>query len=283
MSLDKISVFGLGFVGGTTANCMHELGTNVYGVDIDKRKFDKMHKGINCTTDYKLAIKETDVSFVCVETPCKDNGDINMKPLEAVCGQIGEALKEKRFARNHTVVIRSTFFPNKVKGLIDILENESGKKVNEDFGFAINPEFLREAYSYEDFLNPPFIVVGSNTKDTARIVFNCYNKINVPKIHVSTDIAQIIKYVNNSWHALKVAYTNEIGRVCKEYEINGNEVMDLFRKDTKLNISEKYHKIGEPYGGHCLPKDLSVLTHHISEEKCPIIHSISKSNKITND
>lgn len=298
----NISVFGLGYVGITTSACMAELGHQVYGVDINQDRVRALIQGTSPikiggiddllkkqiatkrllpTTDYEDALRKSDMSFVCVQTPCKPDGDLDLIVVNRVITQIGSKL-DKTGALYHTVVIRSTVFPGTLGKLEKILENRSGLKCHGDFGLAVNPEFLREVYAVEDFFNPPYVVVGSDSKEDAEEVMGLYKGIEAPKLIVKPDVAQMIKYVNNSWHACKVAFTNEVGEVCRRLGIDGDDVMALFAMDNKLNLSGYYHKIGHAYGGHCLPKDLSVFQYQAREvgAKVPLIDSISKSNDL---
>ncbi len=270
----NISVFGLGFVGGTTANCMSEIGNNVYGLDINEEKFKSINKEVVTTKDCKLAIKNTDISFICVETPCNKSGNIDLTALKRVCKQIGGQLRNKD---DHVVVIRSTVFPNSLEILKKILEKESGKTCGEGFHLATNPEFLREVHAKEDFMNPIFIIIGTSNNEVADEILDCYKNIDSSKFVIPINAAPIFKYICNAWHSCKVAFTNEVGDICNENNIDGDEIMRIFCTDKSLNISEKYHKIGKKYGGHCLPKDISVLQHNI-KEKYYLINAISKSN-----
>ena len=173
-------------------------------------------------------------------------------------------------------------FPGTYEMIKKIIQKTSGKKCGENFGLSLNPEFLREKTAVEDFFNPSYIVIGSDRKEDSFKVINCYVGIDAPKYLVSSDEAQMIKYVNNSWHACKVSFTNEIGRICEKIGMDGDSLMDLFCKDKILNVSEKYHKIGNSFSGHCLPKDLSVLQYRVKKFriKTPLIDAISKSNDI---
>lgn len=285
MSSDKISVFGLGYVGATTAACMAKLGHLVYGVDILKERVDGFNNGripffidgldslvteqikakrLVATTDYKGAIRESDISFVCVQTPCRPDGDIELGAVERTCEQIRQA------DDNQVIAVRSTVFPSSLMELERVLK----------YAWAVNPEFLREATAIQDFLKPSFVIVGSRSRKIADRVMGLYDKVRSRKHIVEPETALMLKYACNSWHACKVAFTNEIGAICREEGIDGSGVMKLFVEDTRLNISTAYHRIGEPYGGHCLPKDLSVLQQHADASKYPLIHSISKSNDV---
>ncbi len=280
----KISVIGLGPVGETTARGFSELGNIVTGIDLIKDRVDKINRinkdGLNAIMSLEDAILFSEISFVCVGTPCGKNGELDLSALKKVCKQVGMVLKEK-IANNHIVVIRSTMFPGSFEILKDILEKSSGRKCGRDFEMAINPEFLREKYALQDFLNPTFVVVGTEKKEIGKKVLECYKDVKAKKFLVGVDIAQMIKYANNSFHALKVAFTNELAVICQETGINSKRLMGLFCEDTQLNISPSYFKPGKAYGGRCLPKEVSVLQDNAKKlkVKCPIINSISESNE----
>lgn len=308
MEPEKIAVFGLGYVGITTAACFAKLGNHVIGVDINPERVKAISEGhspipiggiddllkeqvksgrLKTTTNYEEAIDHSNISFVCVQTPCKANGDLDLTALNRVCAQIGTKIGRSQPRFYHTVVIRSTIFPGTLGKLEKVLEGRSGLKVHKDFGLAVNPEFLREAYAVEDFFNPPFVVIGAETKEEFDEEFDDVGKlygygihVKAPVIHVTPDVAQMIKYVSNSWHAVKVAYTNEIGEICRRIGVDGDAVMGLFKRDHKLNVSEYYHKPGKAYGGHCLPKDLAVLQcrARMVNADVPIINAVSISN-----
>ncbi len=278
----EISVIGLGPVGEATAIGLSRIGNNVIGVDIEESRVDRINEmnesSLNATKDLEYAVSKSDLSFVCVGTPCKKNGEIDLSYLQVACKQIGRAL---RSVDSHIVVVRSTFFPGSLEKLEGILEKESGKKSGEGFYIAINPEFLREDYALEDFFNPCYIVVGADNKEVGKRVMECYHRIAAGKFLVETNVAQMIKYANNSFHALKVAFTNELAAICGETDIDSNKLMGLFCEDIELNISPSYLTPGKAYGGRCLPKDLSVLQDNINKlkVKCPVIKAISESNK----
>jgi len=294
----KISVFGLGYVGAVTAACLAKLGHKVIGVDIVKYKVDFLNNGeppveekdlrelveevvlkgrLSATTNSKEAILNSELSFVCVGTPPKKDGDIDIEPLKRTMNDIGKVLKEKEY---HVVVIRSTIFPGTFEKLKKILEDVSGKKEGKDFALAVNPEFLREGSAINDFFYPPYIIVGANKKEICRKIFEVYKKIKCKKFIVNGKIAQAIKYVNNSWHALKVSFANEISSICKKLDIDSKKLMGLFCEDKQLNISSYYLKPGFAYGGSCLPKDTEVLRVNAKKLKlnAPIINSIQESN-----
>jgi len=287
----KISIIGLGYVGLTSALCFQRLGHEVIGVDMNPNKVSLINEEISpingytipldmrfkATSNIKEAILNSEISFICVQTPTT-KGKLDLSYLKKACKQIGEAIKKKK---HHLIVVRSTIFPGSYEILKKIIEKSSEKKCGKGFDMALNPEFLREKTAIKDFFNPSYVVVGAETKEIGLNVLECYKGIDAKKFIVKLEVAQMIKYLNNSWHALKISYTNEIGRICEELKIDGDKLMALFCADKKLNISEKYHKIGSPFSGSCLPKDLAVLQNNINKLKlnCPIIQSISKSNE----
>ncbi len=296
----KISIFGLGYVGAVSCACFAKLGNRVIGVDIIDYKVNSINSGkspikekgldeivreqvglkiLEATKNTKDAVLNTDVSFICVGTPPKKNGELDLRALKGVCKQIGKALKEKQ---NHIIVIRSTMFPGSLNVLKKILQENSGKKSGKDFNLAVNPEFLREGSAIKDFFNPPFIVVGSDNKKTCKKVIEAYEGIDAKKFIVNTDVAQMIKYTSNSFHALKVTFANEISSVCKKIGVDSKKLMGLFCEDNHSNISSYYFKPGFAYGGSCLPKDLAALKNKARrlDIKVPLIDSISKSNMI---
>lgn len=295
-----ISIFGLGYVGCVSLGCYSELGFKTIGVDISESKVklinhgfatihedkidDLIKKGrnqqsIEATVDSFYAVQNSDVSIICVGTPSSANGHLNLEYIFNVCKEIGEALKFKNDF--HTIAIRSTVFPGTNKKCSEIIENISGKKSNVDFAVISNPEFLREASAVDDFFNPPYIVMGSNSQKALEIFKIIHKNINAPIFETTIEVAEMIKYVNNSFHALKVAFANEIGRICKKQGIDSYELMEIFLADTKLNISPYYLRPGFAYGGSCLPKDLKALKtmSHDLYLKTPIIDSIENSNE----
>lgn len=295
----KISVFGLGYVGSVMSACLPELGYEVIGVDVIKEKVDRINKGkapikekdldslvsraykdgkLKATSDSVYAIKNSDLSFVCVGTPQDKDGSINLSYIEKVCFEIGETLKEKD--DYHTIAIRSTIMPGTLDKIIGILEDYSGKKEGKDFSALANPEFMREGSAIRDFFNPPFIIIGANRKKDAKILSDLYKEINSPLHIVKPKVAEMIKYANNSFHALKVTFANEIGSICNRLNIDGKELMNLFCQDRQLNISPYYLLPGFSYGGSCLPKDLAAINSKSKELdlELPLLHSISRSN-----
>ncbi len=295
----KISIFGLGYVGCVSLGCLAQNGHYIIGVDVNSNKvnlinvgkptiiekdIDKIikeqfeNKRISATTDFIKAVKETDVSIICVGTPSTKEGHLNLEYIYKVAQEIGNALKEKQDF--HTIVIRSTVLPGTNERIGDIIEEASNKKRNTDFGVVSNPEFLREGSAVNDYYNPAITVLGSDNEKSLDIMSEVYKKINAPIEKVSIKEAEIIKYINNTFHALKISFANEVGNICKELDIDSRNVMELFCKDDQLNISPYYFKPGFAYGGSCLPKDLKGLRtlSHDNYITSPVIEAIESSN-----
>jgi GDP-mannose 6-dehydrogenase len=227
------------------------------------------------------AIAVSDVSLVCVGTPSESNGNLNLTSIERVCQQIGQALAKKE--GYHIVVVRSTMLPGSTEGrVIPILESASGRQAGKDFGISYNPEFLREGTAVHDFHRPPFSLVGQYDSRGARMVADLYTQVDAPLLIVPLKVAEMVKYANNAFHALKVVFANEIGNVCKEQGIDSHQVMDIFCMDGKLNLSSYYLKPGFAFGGSCLPKDLRALLYHGHrlDLRLPVLEAILPSNAL---
>jgi GDP-mannose 6-dehydrogenase len=238
-------------------------------------------KKLSATTDTVHAAKTTDVSLVCVGTPSKPNGSLDLGHVRRVCEEIGAALATKN--ERHTIVIRSTMLPGSVESVAQpALEEASGKKAGTDFGLCVNPEFLREGTSLKDFYAPPFTLIGASDEQTAKIVASLYAEIDAPVFTTSIKTAEMVKYVCNCFHALKVSFGNEIGNICKALELDSHEVMNVFCADTKLNLSSYYLKPGFAFGGSCLPKDLRAVTYKAKEldVEVPLLTAISITNRL---
>ena len=294
-----ISIFGLGYVGCVSLGCLAQNGHRIVGVDVDSKKVDLINSGkptiiekdidtiideqfrenrISATTDFRMAVQNTDISIICVGTPSTKEGHLNLQYIFNVAGEIGEAIKDQD--KFHTVVIRSTVLLGSNEKIGSIIESKSGKTRNKDFGVVSNPEFLREGSAVSDYYNPAITVLGSDNERSLSIMQEVYEKINAPIEVVSIREAELIKYVNNSFHALKICFANEVGNICKELKIDSRKVMELFCKDDQLNISPYYFRPGFAYGGSCLPKDLKGLKtlshdHYVTS---PVIESIENSN-----
>ncbi len=297
----RISIFGLGYVGTVSAGCLAGDGHHVVGVDPVSTKIDLINNGqspiieedigdlilaaveagrLRATDDVAEAIAETELSFVCVGTPSQANGNLDLKYIRRVCEEIGQALRGK--SDRHTVVIRSTILPGTMSQVvIPALEEASGKRAGADFGICHNPEFLREGSAVKDFHCPPKTVIGEFDKTSGDVLAALYQRLTAPLIRVDLKTAEMVKYVDNSWHALKIGFANEIGNLCKSFSIDAHEVMDCFCQDTKLNISPAYLLPGFAFGGSCLPKDLRALAYKAktNDLQLPIINSILPSNE----
>lgn len=297
----RISVLGLGYVGAVSAGCLAYEGHDVVGVDPVATKVDLINRGqspivetdmgeiiaataksgrLRATSDPNPAILETELSFVCVGTPSQSNGNLDLRYIRRICEQTGEALKSKN--ARHTVVIRSTILPGTMRNIvIPILEERSGKKAGLDFGVCNNPEFLREGSAVNDFRCPPKTVIGELDKASGDALATLYQKIDAPLIRTDLETAEMVKYVDNTWHALKIGFANEIGNVCKCVGVDAHEVMKIFCRDQKLNISAAYLLPGFAFGGSCLPKDLRALSYtaRMNDLELPILTSILPSNE----
>jgi GDP-mannose 6-dehydrogenase len=297
----KISVFGLGYVGTVTGACLAELGHEVIGADINPLKVGLINGGnspivekdideiirnvvgsgaFKATEDVAGAVRATDLALICVGTPSRPNGSLELGAVRRVASQIGRALKTVR--RHFVVVVRSTVLPGTVEDVvIPILERQSGKKAGRDFGVCMNPEFLREGTSVHDFYHPPKHVIGELDRKSGNVLLKIYEHVDARTFRVPLKIAEMVKYCDNSFHALKVAYANELGGLCREYGIDSHRVMDIFCSDTKLNISPAYLKPGFAFGGSCLPKDVRALTSETKrlDLEAPILNAILPSNK----
>ena len=298
----KISVFGLGYVGTVSAGCLASNGNEVVGVDPVPAKVDLINRGLSpiieteiseiiesgvkagrlrATHDAELAVNESELSFVCVGTPSQPNGNLDLRFIRRICEQIGAAIKTK--AVRHTVVIRSTILPGTMhKIVIPTLEEFSGKKAGRDFGVCSNPEFLREGSAVKDFRCPPKTVIGQLDDASGCLLAQLYADIDAPLIRTDLKTAEMIKYVDNCWHALKIGFANEIGNLCKSFEIDAHAVMKIFCQDRKLNISTAYLIPGFAFGGSCLPKDLRALTYQakVHDLQLPILTSVLPSNEL---
>lgn len=298
----RISVFGLGYVGTVSAACLASRSHHVIGVDVNPVKVDLVNEGkspfvepdlelliqrgirserLRATTDWARAVAETDLSFVCVGTPSVASGAIDLRAVVGVCKQIGEALNSK--SSRHTVVIRSTVLPGTFRDrVIPELERASGKTAQLDFDVGCNPEFLREGTAVADFMSPAKTVVGADSLKTSERILDLYTGLPGPVVSTTPEVAEFIKYVDNPWHALKVAFANEIGNLCSRAGVDSRAVMDIFCLDEKLNISTAYLKPGFAFGGSCLPKDLRALTHLARnlDLEVPVLQSVLESNDV---
>jgi len=298
----KISIFGIGYVGCVSAACFAHAGHDVIGVDVNPTKVGIINSGkspivepqmnelihdvvksgkLRATTDSLEAMKSSDISLVCVGTPSKPNGSLDLGHVARVCEEIGAALATKD--THHTVVIRSTMLPGSIESVAQpALEKTSRKKAGKDFGVCVNPEFLREGTSVKDFYAPPFTLIGADDDETAKIAGNLYANIDAPVFNTTIKTAEMVKYVCNCFHALKVSFANEMGNICKALELDSHEVMKVFCADTKLNLSPYYLKPGFAFGGSCLPKDLRAVSYKAKEldVEVPLLSAITATNKL---
>ncbi len=299
--MTTISIFGLGYVGSVSIACLADNGHKVIGVDVSSTKVEMIREGhspiieegldellkkgvnagrIRATQDSVEAVHASAVSFICVGTPSHTNGSLNLTYVQRVCEEIGQALATK--SGYHVVVARSTMLPGSTEEvLIPILEQASGKKAGHGFGVCFNPEFLREGSSIKDFYDPPFTIIGSDDERAAAQVADLYALLSAPMMVVPFKVAEMVKYANNAFHALKVSFANEIGNICKGQNIDGHQVMDIFCRDTKLNLSPYYLKPGFAFGGSCLPKDLRAILYHCRNLDIypPVLEAILPSNQ----
>lgn len=298
----KISVFGLGYVGTVSAGCLAMQGHEVTGVDLNRTKVDIINKGrspivekdiddiiaravdrrlLRATLDAEEAIAASELSFICVGTPSQTNGNLDLTHVRQTCAEIGRALRAKR--ERHIVVARSTMLPGSMRQVvIPVLEEASGKKAGPDFGVCCNPEFLREGTAVADYRHPPKTVIGEYDPKSGEVLARLYAGLDAPMIRTDLETAEIVKYIDNAWHALKVTFANEIGNLCKAVGIDGYRAMEYFCQDTKLNLSAYYMKPGFAFGGSCLPKDVRALNYKARslDLEMPILGAILPSNRI---
>lgn len=302
MSASRISIFGLGYVGAVSAACLARDGHTVIGVDPNQTKVDLINQGkspivekdldelirdgvaagrLSAMQDAATAIAGSDISFVCVGTPSAANGSLDLGYVQAVCAEIGAVLKT--LGRTHTIVIRSTILPGTMESVvIPALREASGGEPGKNFTVLNNPEFLREGTAVHDYFHPPKTVIGAMQPEDARPLEAVYANLPGPKITTSVQTAELVKYVDNVWHALKVGFANEIGAICKQLHIDSHPLMEIFCQDQKLNISPTYLKPGFAFGGSCLPKDVRALGYKAKQLDLalPIIGSILESNEL---
>jgi GDP-mannose 6-dehydrogenase len=298
----RIAVFGLGYVGSVSAACLANDGHDVIGVDVQRDKVDAINAGkslvsepglaelvvelakskkLRATTCSREAVQASDMSLICVGTPSNDNGSLKLNYVESVAKEIGAALAD--FPGYHVVCVRSTVLPGTTEDFVaPILEKASGKKRGQDFGLCMNPEFLREGVAIADYREPSQIVMGQFDERSGRAAMCMYEGIEATRVHSDIKTAESVKYVCNTFHALKVAFANEIGNICKAHDVDGQDVMRIFCNDRRLNISDKYLSPGFAFGGSCLPKDCRALIYRAQERdvETPLLRSIMESNQL---
>jgi GDP-mannose 6-dehydrogenase len=296
----SISIFGLGYVGSVSAACLARGGHRVTGVDVNSAKVEMLASGrspileprmselvaeghhahrLHATTDGVAAVRDSDISFVCVGTPSLRSGKLDLSHIEHVAREIGTALKEKK--SHHVVVLRSTVLPGTTESLvIPILQNASGRRTGTDFTVCYNPEFMREGSSVADFLEPPFTILGAQSPEHLILLRKIYESTPGPRFETSIPVAEMVKYASNVFHAVKVGFANEMGTLCKHLGIDTETVTRIFTSDTKLNISPAYLSPGFAFGGSCLPKDLRALAYRAKELdlSLPLLEALMPSN-----
>lgn len=297
----KITIFGLGYVGVVSAGCLANEGNIVLGVDPNGTKVDMINAGnspiveggldeliqsgvdsnrLSAVREPYEAIMSTELTIICVGTPSQLNGNLDLKHIRHVCEEIGKALKDKHDF--HVIVCRSTMLPGSMRNVvIPTLEEFSGKRAEVNFGVCNNPEFLREGTALYDYNNPPKTVIGETDSRSGDMLASLYEHLEAPLIRTSVETAEMVKYTDNNWHALKVCFANEIGNLCKRLNIDSHRVMEIFCQDTKLNLSSYYMKPGFAFGGSCLPKDVRALTYkgRDLDLDLPVLNAILPSNQ----
>ena len=297
----RLSVFGLGYVGCVSAACLARDGHSVVGVDVNPLKIEQVNEGrspviepgleeliakarrsglLEATADGAAAVQASEMSLVCVGTPSNHNGSLDLRYLENVCGEIGHALADR--PGRHVVVVRSTVLPGTLETrVIPALEKASGRRAGPDFGVCFNPEFLREGSAIADYDRPSFVAIGALDPESGDAVEELYRSIEASLVRTDIRTAEMVKYASNAFHALKIAFANEIGVLCKQQGIDGQELMELFCRDRMLNISPAYLTPGFAFGGSCLPKDLRALLYRAKERdvESPLLEAVLESNR----
>ena len=298
----NIAIFGLGYVGVVSAACLARDGHQVFGVDPNSVKTDLIRQGqtpiiehgladlvksvVECGRlltgdDVPAAVASAELLLICVGTPGNANGSLDLTYVRRVCEQIGSALHTA--GKYKVVVVRSTMLPGSMESVVlPTLEAASGKKAGADFGVCINPEFLREGSAIHDYDHPPKTVVGATDGRAAAPITELYSHLDAPMLVTDLRTAEMVKYADNSWHALKVAFANEMGRLCKAMNVDSRKLMQLFCEDRKLNISDTYLRPGFAFGGSCLPKDVRAVTYQgrLLDVDTPILSAILPSNRV---
>ena len=298
----RVAVIGLGYVGTVSAACLSDDGNTVIGVDVNDYKIESLNSGhapiaepgldelvrqghesgrLTATKDLFEAVQNSDLALICVGTPSNAHGGLELGFVKRVCEQLGEAIAKRDAASDYVVVVRSTILPTSMSEVVrPALEASSGLKADVDFHTAFNPEFLREGSAISDYRCPPKIVVGTESDTAEAALKKLYHSIEATYIRTSTSVAEMVKYVDNAWHAAKVTFGNEVGEICHRLGIDSHRVMDIFIEDKQLNISKAYLKPGFAFGGSCLPKDLRAILHFSrhADITLPMMGAILESN-----
>ena len=296
----SISVFGLGYVGSVTAACLTHLGHSVIGVDVNRAKVEMFGAGrspiveagvdellaegekehrLRATNDVTGAVRESDISVICVGTPSLRSGKLDLGHVERVAREIGAALKQKK--SHHIILLRSTVLPGTTESLvIPAVEQSSGLRAGVDFAVCYNPEFMREGCAVADFHQPPYTILGAQSPEHSAQIRELYKSIPGPVFETSIRVAEMVKYVSNAFHAVKVSFANEVGTLCQHLGVDTSAVTNIYTSDTKLNISSAYLSPGFAFGGSCLPKDLRALSYKAKELDLglPLLESVLRSN-----
>jgi len=297
----KISIVGLGYVGTVVAGCLAKNGHDVVGADVESRKVELVNQGrspivepligeilrdqvasghLTATTDVAAAVRQADMAMICVGTPSNAHGSIELQYLRRVCEEIGTALRDHPGAP--IIVVRSTVLPGTTRQhAIPVLESASGLHAGADFGVCFNPEFLREGCAVNDFYDPPKTVIGELNRASGDALASIYAGFPGALVRTDLETAEMVKYTDNAWHALKIGFANEIGNISKAFGVDAHQVMDIFCKDRKLNIAPTYLRPGFAFGGYCLPKDLRALLSAARklEVTTPILGAVLPSNE----
>ena len=297
----RVSVFGLGYVGCVTAACLARAGHEIVGVDVNREKVEMINaaaspvvepglaellaevvgaRRLRATTSTQEAVASSALSLICVGTPGRGNGQLDLRAIERVGMAIGEAVAARGEA--HTVVLRSTVLPGVTEGvLVPAILSGAGPAYRPRLRVAVNPEFMREGSSLRDFSTPPLTLVGCDDPETVGLLRSLYAGVDAPFVHAAVRTAEMVKYVANAFHALKVCFANEIGDLCAALGADAQEVMRIFLMDRKLNVSEAYLRPGFAFGGSCLPKDLRALLYaaRTADMSPPVLSSILPSNE----
>ncbi|MDB5970724.1 MAG: GDP-mannose 6-dehydrogenase [Hydrocarboniphaga sp.] len=296
-----ISIFGMGYVGAVCAAALADRGHGIIGVDVSKDKVDLINAGrspivepgleellakgvksgkLRATSDIIDAITATSLSMICVGTPSKKSGDLDLEHIEAVCRQIGAALRGKQ--ERHTIVVRSTVLPGTVRNVVmPIIEEASGKQFGPQLGLAVNPEFLRESTAIRDYAEPPMTVIGELDESSGDLLASIYEDLPAEILRRSIEVAEMVKYSCNVWHATKISFANEIGNIAKAAGVDGRDVMEVVCQDSKLNLSDYYMRPGFAFGGSCLPKDVRALSYRATQMdvEIPLLKSLMLTNQ----